>query len=214
MSAFASLFGANTLKIAVLHDYEGREDPHLSNLVRQKLLPKRGVLHYAMFRGIEGSELPTDVEDVLNPGTYLRSFNEAYAASLAAPLKVSDLPPGDRIVQRIGLYLDTEGIKLRASGGYNHFLPVRAFAANPPTLTEGELDRLQSLFDAVEPSPSRRGGSQSDPLAGVVVEEPSFADVLGEHGRGAVPGLLLDGPVGLAGAGGRRREPRLSECPA
>ena len=150
VSAFASLFGANKLKIAVLHDYEGREDPHLSHLVRQKLLPKGGVLHYAMFRGTDGSEVPTDVEDLVNPGSYLRSFNGAYASSLPAPLKVSDLPPGDRIVRRIGEHLDAEGIQLRASGGYNHFLPAKAFATDPPSgLTDNELDRLEALFDAV-----------------------------------------------------------------
>ena len=150
VSAFASLFGANKLKIAVLHDYEGREDPHLSNLVRQKLLPKRGVLHYAMFRGPEGSDVPTDLEDLLNAGTYLRSFNEAYASSLDAPIKVSDLPAGNRLLQRIGGYLDAEGVQLRANGGYNHFLPAKAFATNPPpSLAQSELDRLESLFDAV-----------------------------------------------------------------
>lgn len=150
VSAFASLFGANELQIAVLHDYEGHDDPHLSHLVREKLLPKRGVLHYAMFRTDSGSDKPTDIEDLLNPATYLNYLNQAYSDRLPKQIKVADLPPGDRIVRRIGQYLQDNAIQLRQSGGYNHYLPAKAFASSPPSsLTENEMDRLENMFRSI-----------------------------------------------------------------
>lgn len=150
VSAFASLFGANDLSLVVLHDFEGREHQQLSQLVRDKLLPRRGVLHYGTFRDGQDSPKPSDVEDLLNPGTYLRYFNEAYRDRLPSKVKVGDLPPGDRIVKRIDRYLQADEIKLRQSGGFNHYLPAKAFAAAPPSsLTDAELDRFEGLFEAV-----------------------------------------------------------------
>lgn len=150
VSAFASLFGANELQIAVLHDYEGHDDPHLSHLVREKLLPKRGVLHYAMFRTDSGSDKPTDIEDLLNPATYLNYLNQAYSDKLSKQIKVADLPPGDRIVRRIGQYLQDNAIQLRQSGGFNHYLPAKAFASSPPSsLTENEMVRLENMFRSI-----------------------------------------------------------------
>lgn len=150
VSAFASLFGANDLSLVVLHDFEGQDDQGLAYLVRSKLLPRRGVLHYAMFRDGDGSTKPADVEDLLNAGTYLRYFNEIYGDRLSSKAKVGDLPQGDRIVDRINRYLSSEGIRLRQSGGYNHYLPAKAFASAPPSsLTDAEPDRFERLFESV-----------------------------------------------------------------
>ncbi len=153
VSAFVSLFGANDLSIAVLHDYEGRDDQQIAHLVREKLLPRRGVLHYAQFRDEGGTAEPTDVEDLLEPETYLRYFNEAYRSQLPAPIGVVDLPSGARIVDRINRHLSGAEIQLRPSGGYNHYLPTKEFAASPPSsLSETELDRFARLFESVNRS--------------------------------------------------------------
>ncbi len=65
-------------------------------------------------------------------------------------IKEVDLPPGDRIVDRIERYLVTYGIKLRPSGGFNHYLAASAFARNPPTTLDADtLARFEALFKAV-----------------------------------------------------------------
>ena len=150
ISAFASLFGANDLRLAVLYDFGGQEDQQIARLVRDQILPKKGVFHYASFRDEGGSTKPTDVEDLLNPGTYVRYFNTAFESAMPQKLKVGDLDPGDRILERINRHLVASGVQLRPSGGFNHFTPAKAFAADPPSnLSDVELARFERLFKAV-----------------------------------------------------------------
>lgn len=149
ISAFVSLFGANDLEMVVLHDFEGKEDSHLKQVIQEKLLAPKHILHYALYRG--GTPVPTDVEDLFNPALYLSYFNKAYSTELKGRIiKVGDLPAGDRIVERLNRFLDAEGISLKLSGGFNHYLPARAFASNPPKkLDFTVIDRFETLFEAV-----------------------------------------------------------------
>jgi predicted ATP-dependent endonuclease of OLD family len=149
VSAFVSLFGANDLEIVVLHDFEGKDDPQLQKVIQEKLLKPKHILHYGLYRG--GSSVPTDVEDLFNPALYLTYFKKAYAGELKGQdVKVGDLPAGDRIVDRLNRFLATEKIVLKASGGFNHYLPARAFASDPPKkLDAAVMDRFEALFEAV-----------------------------------------------------------------
>jgi hypothetical protein len=62
----------------------------------------------------------------------------------------TDLPPGDRIVERIERYLNTKDIRLRPSGGFNHHAVAAYFATHPPVSIEVEvLERFEQLFSAV-----------------------------------------------------------------
>jgi hypothetical protein len=152
VSAFVSLFGANDLEMVVLHDFEGREDDHLKQAVVEKLLKPKHIIHYGLYRGSAAtSSIATDVEDLFNPALYLMFFNRAYAAELRGRLvEVADLPPGDRIVDRLNRFLAAEKIVLKASGGFNHYLPARAFASDPPKKVDAAvLDRFAALFTAV-----------------------------------------------------------------
>lgn len=149
VSAFVSLFGANELEMVVLHDFEGREDVNLKQVIQEKLLTPKHIIHYALYR--DDTSLPTDVEDLFDPGLYLSYFNKAYSDKLnGRVVKVDDLPSGDRIVERLNRWLAAESIQLKVNGGFNHYLPARTFAAYPPESVGASLmDRFERLFKDV-----------------------------------------------------------------
>lgn len=156
LATFVALLRGNELELAVLHDYDSKPDRRLEDLVREKLIRDRQVLNYAMFRAAAkiGGSAPTnlvssDVEDLFLPSTYLTLFNAAYKHELGgATIKVSDLPRCDRIVQSIRQYLDSNGIQLRPSGGFNHYLVANHLAANPIKLPKSDTATLGN-FEAV-----------------------------------------------------------------
>jgi hypothetical protein len=151
---FVSLLGANGLKLGVLHDYSGSPDQKLEDLVKQKLLAQKSVFNVSQFRDISklGQDtLPTDVEDLLNPVLYLDYFNSAYAKQLnGTSITEADMPAGDRIIHRIERALSDKGIKLRPSGGFNHYLVAAMFGSSPPAkLDDDTVTKFSALFDAV-----------------------------------------------------------------
>lgn len=151
---FVSLLGANGLKFGVLHDYGGSPDQKLENLVKQKLLTQKSVFNVSQFRDLSklGQDtLPTDVEDLLSPALYLDYFNKAYAKQLSGTsITEKDLPKGDRIVHRIEQSLSEKGIKVRPSGGFNHYTVAALFCSSPPLkLDEDTVAKFSALFEAV-----------------------------------------------------------------
>lgn len=151
---FVSLLGANGLKLAVLHDFSGGPEQKLEDLVRQKLLTQKSVFNVSQFRDISNlgkDTLPTDVEDLLKPAEYLNCFNKTYAKQLdGLTIKEKDLPKGDRIVLRISQYLSDKGIKVRPSGGFNHYAVAATFGSSPPSVLDDEtVTKFSALFDAV-----------------------------------------------------------------
>jgi len=151
---FVSLLGASGLQLGILHDYSGHTDQKLEDLVKQKLLVKKSIFNVSQFRDIEklGQDtIASDVEDLFEPSIYLEYFNKAYAKQLGGKLiKLADLPQGDRIVHRIERALVEKDIKVRTSGGFNHYLVAAMFGRSPPTtLDEATVTRFSALFDAI-----------------------------------------------------------------
>ncbi len=158
LATFVALLGANDLELAVLHDFSGNPEQRLESLVRDKLIGKRQVLNYAMFRTVQSSGrnnpsvalIATDVEDIISPAPYLRLFNATFQPGLnGTTISENDLPPGDRIVLRIETYLKTNQISLRPSGGFNHYLPASQLAEKPSILGRIDavtLNRFEQLF--------------------------------------------------------------------
>lgn len=151
---FIALLGANHLKLAALHDYRGAPEQKLQDLVRQKMISGRAILDASQFRdlaqlGVSGR--PSDIEDLFTVANYLRCFNAAYAKQLGGKeIQEADLPPGDRIVDRLERHLTDKGIQLRPSGGFNHYLPATRFARDPTEFMDKDtLSRFEALFKAV-----------------------------------------------------------------
>jgi hypothetical protein len=65
-------------------------------------------------------------------------------------IKESELPAGDRIIDRIERYLASKGIPVRPSGGFNHYLVAAQFASKPPASLDADtMGRFEALFKAL-----------------------------------------------------------------
>lgn len=145
---FVSLLGANKLKLVVLHDRASGPHQKLEDLVQQKLIERKRVLDYSMFRG--GRQIETDVEDLFDPALYVEAFNSAYIKELnGTVLVVADLSQHPRIVERVNQWLKVKGIVLLKDGGFNHYrvaqsmLPLLKIAS----VQSGDLQRFEDLFE-------------------------------------------------------------------
>lgn len=154
VATFISLLGANGLKLVVLHDYNGRPEQRLDDLVRQRLLAQKSVFNVSQFRDVGKlgeNTVPTDIEDLLSPSLYMDYFNRAFASQLSGTvISESELPAGDRIVNRIERYLADKGISIRPSGGFNHYGVAAMFGTHPPEkLDDDTATRFGALFTEV-----------------------------------------------------------------
>lgn len=151
---FVALLGANGLKLAVLHDYRGTAEQKLTDLIRHKMISPKALLNASQFRDLANigtNGPPSDTEDLLSPGVYIEYFDRAFQKQLnGITIRESDLPKGDRIIDRIERYIEKAGIQIRPSGGFNHYLVASHFASNPPSsLDEETLKRFEVLFKTV-----------------------------------------------------------------
>jgi len=178
VATFVSLLGANDLQLGVLHDYRGTQDQRLLDLMKEKLISSKSVLNVSQFRDLAAlgtSGKASDIEDLFWPSLYLEYFNRTFAKQLnETVITEADLPPGDRIIDRIERCLQAKQIKLRPSGGFNHHTVAASFSANPPALLDPETrQRFASLFQTVNglysapvnmESRSRRNASKLEPV--------------------------------------------------
>ncbi|SES87908.1 AAA family ATPase [Stigmatella erecta] len=151
---FVALLGANGLKLAVLHDYRGRPEQRLEELVRQKMITSKALLDVSKFRDLTNigkSGRASDIEDLLPVSLYLDYFNKTFSQQLESKKIVeADLPVGDRILERIERHLTDTGMHVRSSGGFNHYAVASLFVSSPPdSLDADTLTRFESLFRAV-----------------------------------------------------------------
>lgn len=142
VSTFVALLGAQSnLNIAVLIDCQKKDRQSIENLYKKKLLEKKAVNTYADFLAADEA----DVEDLFNPGFYLKLVNGEYGASIAVADVGSTSP---RIVVNLENHLETNPFP--NSMHFNHFRPARYLAENitalTSELTEPQLDRFRALF--------------------------------------------------------------------
>lgn len=143
VATFVALLGANKLHLVVLHDRGSKAHQGLENLIQQKLIEKKRVLDYSIFRTPENLE--TDIEDLIPEKVYVEAFNSAYAKELPSELDKSQLPKHPRTVERINSWLKANKISLLKDGGFNHYRVAQALL---PLLNEGSVDvQIVETFD-------------------------------------------------------------------
>ncbi len=141
--AFVAMIGARTnLNVAVLIDYQKRDQQKIENLYKKKLLRKNHVLTYADF--VQGVE--ADLEDMFSPEFYLKLVNRAYGSAVElAHLRDEH----HRILRRLTLYFGETPLSEKVN--FNHYRPARYFTENIASLagelSEQELKRFQHIFD-------------------------------------------------------------------
>lgn len=142
---FIALLGASNLNIAVLHDYEGKNNQKLDDLIKSKIIPPKAIKHTSMYT--RNVEQPSDIEDLLSEKVYLDYFNKTFEGKLPEKINPSSLPDGPRIVERLNRFLKENKISLRPSGGFNHYLVSSTFSSNPPKSIDDEtLTSFENLF--------------------------------------------------------------------
>ena len=118
------------------------------------------MLNYGLFRAVTAKGKPTgtpvsptpatDVEDLFAIPIFLKLFSGTFEKQLSGEVKEADLPPGDRIIDRLNRYLTGKGISLRPSGGFNHYAVANYLAMNPPKILDKDtLARFEALFKKV-----------------------------------------------------------------
>ena len=127
---FVALIGAQEdLNVAVLIDYQKKDQQSIENLYKEKLLKQQQVLTYADF--VERNE--ADVEDIFDADFYLKLVNGEFGADLT----VDHLPKGPpRILIRLEKYFQNSPLPRDAQ--FNHYRPARYFSENIGSL-EDEL---------------------------------------------------------------------------
>ena len=151
---FVALLNANKLKLAVLHDYRGKPEQKLLDLAKEKIIHTKFVLNVSQFRDVSKIGIDSeasDIEDLFPVPVYLEYFNKSFGKQLGGTvITESDLPPGPRIIERIDRFLESKSIRLRPSGGFNHYTVAAEFASHPPASVDSDtLKRFEELFKAV-----------------------------------------------------------------
>ena len=142
---FVALIGAQThLNIAVLIDYQKKDQQVIENLYKRKLLKKKHVVTFADF--VSASE--ADIEDMFNPDFYMELVNGVYGSSIGVDDLTTSHP---RILRRIEEYLEDNS--LPGNVNFNHYRPAHYLSENIGTLadklSDSDLDRFQRAFDAL-----------------------------------------------------------------
>jgi hypothetical protein len=153
IATFVALLGANDLRLVVFHDFNGKPDQRISELVREKIIAANLVVDPSMFRdpATAGKTTGTasDIEDLFDEDEYIDMFNKTFD-NLPKQVAVADLIPGARIVARINEWLDRNSIKTRPSGGFNHYLVAQRFASTySGSVRQASLQRFRDLFARV-----------------------------------------------------------------
>ena len=139
---FVALIGAqNNLNVAVLIDYQKRDEQRIENLYKKKLLEAKRVFTYANF--VSANE--ADIEDMFDTDFYLKLVKCEFNQSISS----SDLPQGNRIVRRLEQHFQKN--PLPNGEKFNHYRPARYFSENLKSLeselTEPQLDRFRKAFE-------------------------------------------------------------------
>lgn len=129
------------LRLAVLCDGRPKSQGGISNSIRRNVIEKNQVVYLA-----EHLKKPdADIEDVLNPGTFVEIFNK----TTGCELKVGDLPDGPpRILERLnGVVLDGDE---RIDSDAFHYKCSKTFEKYSDhfdkQMTDPEKDRIEGLF--------------------------------------------------------------------
>lgn len=144
LPAFVTLFGANKLNIAVLADASLNDHDSIQRLRAAGKLANAGII---LISDVVGRD-EADVEDLLDAGFYLKLVNGAYKDHLSEnPLKVGDLPKGDRVTHRISEVFMQRGIN---NGRLNHYKPAKyLLQSGSLKIPAATLDRAEELFKKI-----------------------------------------------------------------
>jgi len=140
---FTALFGAQKeLNLAVLIDYQKKDQQMIDNLCKQNLLKQGRVFTFADFTGTAEA----DIEDMFDPEFYLELVNGEYKDELPKRILQGDLPQHPRIVARLEQYFLRHPLRNNM-----RFIPYRAaryFVEHASELSSKISPKTHERFEA------------------------------------------------------------------
>ena len=142
---FVALIAARTnLNLAILTDFQKKDQQKIENLFQKKLLKRSNILTYSDFTS--GNE--ADIEDMFAEKFYMKLVNGAFGSSIS----LTDLPGKQlRIVRRLEQYMT--GNSLPRNAQFNHYRPARYFNDNADSLVkdldDSVFDRFRRMFSTL-----------------------------------------------------------------
>ena len=159
LPTFVSTLGENYVSVAVLMDVTPKNKAKLERLNRNAAITRNNPIKW-----VEVARVRTaDIEDLFEPGFYLKLVNEAYARELAAPVTMKAISDADpRIVQRLQAYFEAEGI---AGGRFDPYRPAAYLLQKHSQLrseiSEATIERATSMFERINSLLPSNGASES-----------------------------------------------------
>ena len=157
LPTFISLLGDNYTSLAVLMDASDDNREHFDQINEAMASAGRTPVNWIEVTRVREA----GIEDLLDPGFYLRLVNQAYAPHLKEPVTlraISDSNP--RIVERLKSYFSENGIN---GGEFDPYKPAALFLKNH-AMMRGEInqvtiDSTSAMFDRINSMLSSNGVS-------------------------------------------------------
>lgn len=146
---FVSLIGSqHSLNLAVLIDYQKKDQQSIENLYKEKLLKKKNVYTFSDFT----KSAEADIEDMFDVDFYISLVNREYGGSLVNSISRNDLKSGSpRILVNIENYIQKHPLKKNRK--FNHYSPARYFVENLASLSDDvsstTLERFENCFKSI-----------------------------------------------------------------
>ncbi len=147
LPAFVSLLGDSYMSVAVLMDVTPTDKDQINRINESGAGGARSPIRWVEVTRVRDA----DIEDLLDPGFYLKLVNESYASELPHPLTlrlITDSNP--RIVERIRAYFESSGI---AEGKFDPYVPaaylLQKHAELGRKLDEGTIGNVASMFERI-----------------------------------------------------------------
>ena len=149
LPAFISLLGDNYTSLAVLMDVTPASRAHIESIndIMVSRDSQRSPIKWVEVTRVRDA----DIEDLLDPGFYLKLVNTAYKNELPQPItlrSISDRNP--RIAERVKAFFEANNI---AGGVFDPYRPAAYFLQNHGTLrseiNETTIDNVAAMFERI-----------------------------------------------------------------
>lgn len=157
LPTFISLLGDNYTSLAVLMDASDDNRKHFDQINEAMASVGRTPVNWIEVTRVREA----GIEDLLDPGFYLRLVNQAYAPQLKDPITLRAISDSDpRIVERLKSYFSENGIN---GGEFDPYKPAALFLKNH-AMMRGEInqvtiDSASSMFNRINSMLSSNGVS-------------------------------------------------------
>ena len=184
LPTFISLLGDSYSSLAVLMDVPEDSRSQINRLNDIMVSADRAPVNWIEVTRVRDA----DVEDLLDPGFYLRLVNQAYAPQLREPLTLRAISDNNnpRIVERLKTFFKENDIN---DGTFDPYKPAALLLKNHATM-RGEINqvtidsassmfnRINSILSGGSSSPGYNGGNgRSIPIGGFDLSSKTSATI-------------------------------------